>query len=73
MQKPYFIFNREAELQTVKERLLNRRPFDGIALESMSMATQFDDYMTSETRGRVQSSEEELSKTERDDTNCSST
>jgi len=27
MQKPDFIFDREAELQTVKQRLLNRKPF----------------------------------------------
>jgi hypothetical protein len=44
-----------------------------IALELMSLTTEFDDYVTSEIRGRTQSPEEELSKTERGDTNCSST
>jgi hypothetical protein len=44
-----------------------------IASELMSLATQFDDYVTSETRARAQAAEDELSKTERDDTNCSST
>lgn len=56
------------EVSTAAATELNR-----IALELMSLATQFDDYVTSETRGRAQSPEEELSKTERDDTNCSST
>jgi hypothetical protein len=43
-----------------------------IVLELMSLTTQFDHYVTSGTRGRMQSPEEELGK-ERDDTNCSST
>jgi hypothetical protein len=44
-----------------------------IALELMNLATQFDDYVTRETRGRTQPPEDELGKIERDDTNCSST
>ena len=44
-----------------------------IASELMSLTTEFDDYVTSEILGRMQAPEEELSKTERDDTNCSST
>jgi len=56
------------EISTAAATDLNR-----IASELMSLATQFDDYVTSEICGQTQSPEEELSKTERDDTNCSST
>jgi hypothetical protein len=44
-----------------------------IALELVSLTTEFDQYVTSEIRARTESPEEEFSKKERDDTNCSST
>lgn len=44
-----------------------------IASELMSLTTEFDHYVTSEIHGRTQAAEKELGKTERDDTNCSST
>jgi hypothetical protein len=55
------------EVSTAAAAELNR-----IAWELMSLATQFDNYVTHETRGHAQSAGDEL-KTERDDTNCSST
>lgn len=56
------------EISTAAATELNR-----IALELMGLTTQFDDYVTNEIRGRMQSPEEELRRTERDDTDCSST
>jgi hypothetical protein len=41
-----------------------------IALELISLTTEFDRYVTSEIHGAMQSPEEELGKPERDDTTC---
>jgi len=56
------------EISTAAATDLNR-----IALELVSLTTEFDHYVTSEIRGPLQPSEKELNKTERKDTNCSST
>jgi hypothetical protein len=44
-----------------------------IAVELMSLTTEFDHYVTSEVRALMESPEGEIGNKERDDTNCSNT